>query len=112
MIGRPDPGSIPDHLTGKAREAAEAIVALLRERGALGDCYIGDNRSDETSAWFTVYWEGTDAAPFFNLDYCIPPGKWSGTTEDYEPHTTMMELCATFGCFPENSWAASPVYGV
>jgi len=102
------PGSIPEDLTGKPRELAEAIIALLKKRESLGTCYIGHR---DEGALFTVFWEGTEAAPFFSMDYCIPPGKWVGAAEDYEPWETMLALCSQHGCHFENSWAASPVYG-
>jgi hypothetical protein len=102
------PGSIPEDVTGKPRELAEAIIALLRERKSLGTCYIGHR---DEGALFTVFWEGTDASPFFSMDHCIPAGKWVGSAEDYAPWEEMLALCIKHNAHPENSWGASPVWG-
>ena len=99
-------------LKGPALTLAEAIVALLKERKVLTSTFrIGEPRSDEADAWFTVYWEGTDASPFFSMDHCVPAGKWCGSAEDYEPWETMLALCIEYGAHPMQSWGASPVWG-
>tara|TARA_R110002126_G_scaffold45447_1_gene128835 strand:- start:52 stop:378 length:327 start_codon:yes stop_codon:yes gene_type:complete len=95
-------------LEGRRLKLAEAIIALLREREALGTCYIGEPRDDDGIAWFTVFWEGTDASPFFSLDHCCPPGGCE--PEAYEPWETMLQLCAEHNCHPWQNWGASPVY--
>lgn len=91
---------------------AKAIIALLTKKKSLGTCYIGEPRDEDSYAPFTVYWEGTDASPFFSMDHCVPAGKWCGSAEDYAPYEGMQALCNAHGYYHDNSWGASPVYKI
>lgn len=98
---------IPENLTGKGREAAETILAYLREREATytGGCrtfYTPEEWAERGESYgrdslLIVVYEGSDVAPFFSFDACYR----TGAASDYEPCESMSAKLREVGCFPE-----------
>lgn len=103
--------TIPDDVCEETAALYRKIAAFLDSRGVTltreeaGRFFGSDYRLTHPRQWGIVYYEGTEAAPFFSLDACAYGG---GPASAYEPYEAMRAHLGEF--YSDQSWAKAVLY--